>query len=340
MPHEEVKPKLRRVTMEDVAREAGVSRALVSRAYRGSYGVSSDTKKRILSAGTRLGYQPNRIASQLASKSPGTIGVFLLNLRNSVFADTFDGIQSVLQHEEHDPVLAIGDSGGEGDKKALESLVRSRVGAVIAVGLLASDEFIKEFNRVVPIISATREVPRVDSIAPDDYAAGRLATTHLLQLGHQEILFLSNPLIEGYRGREQGYEATMRSAGMEPRVVETSYVPEYSYKATLQILDSGRQPTAIIAHNDHAALGVLDALYLRGLNAPNDISVIGFDNTPEAGAPRTSLTTVDIHATTIGRWAASAALQRVNDPHQDRILRTTTPSLVARRTSGPLHPRP
>lgn len=321
--------------MEDVAREAGVSRALVSRAYRGSYGVSKSTKEKILSAGSALGYQPNRIASQLASKDQDSVGVFLLDLRNAVFADTFDGIRDVLENQGKEPVLAIGKPGGNGDKKALESLVRSRVGIVIAVGLLAPDAFIRDFNSNVPVVSATREVPDVDSVATDDFSAGRMATCHLLELGHRDILFVSNPLIEGYRGRQAGYESAMNAAGQVPHVIETSYVPERSYQAVLHVLDSGTRPTAMIAHNDQNALGILDALRLRGLRAPDDVSVVGFDNIPDAASARTGLTTIDIHAATIGKWAAHVALERMASPAQDRILRVTTPTLIPRATSGP-----
>lgn len=322
--------------MDDVAREAGVSRALVSRAYRGTYGVSSETRSRILAAGEKLGYRPNRIASRLASKGGGTVGIFLLDLRNDVFADTFDGIREVLPGGENHTVLAIGDPDGASNEQALDSLVRSRVDIIIAVGLLASDRIVQELNSAVPVVSATRLIPDVDSAAPDDISGGVIATEHLLSLGHRRIVFMTSPLGDGYRGRQIGYEQTMRAAGADPEVRLTSARRELVDHDVELVLGEEEPPTAIIGRNDHTALGVLDALNRRGLDAPDDVSVIGFDNIPISSAPRTSLTTIDIGSRELGRAAARLALARLDEPGRapDHIM--TRPELVIRNSTG--HP--
>ena len=114
------------VTMEDVARAAGVSRALVSLAYRDAYGVSAETRDHILAAGKKLGYRPNRVAAQLAGKQQLTIGVFLQDLHNSLFADIHDGIRSVTDAQGKHTVLAVGKIDGSKDIEALETLLENR----------------------------------------------------------------------------------------------------------------------------------------------------------------------------------------------------------------------
>lgn len=321
--------------MADVAREAGVSRALVSIAYRGAVGVSEETKRRIIATGDRLGYRPNRIASRLRSKASTTIGVFLLELRNDVFADMFDGVREVAEQHDKHLVLSVGEIDGTRDIRALDSLARSRVDVIIAGGLLAPDEEIRKFVASVPVVSVMRLIPGVDGVVSDNHLGAQAATRHLLGLGHTRIAFLANPQTDGYLDRQRGYLELMREAGLQPQAIPSAYSRDLAARDIGRALDSPDRPTAVFAHNDQAAMGVLDAAASRGLRVPADLSVVGYDNTAVSKAPGTELTTVDLHGRDLGSEAARVALQRLADPAMEPAVSLSLPSLVVRRTTGP-----
>lgn len=328
----------RPVTMQDIATELGFSRALVSMAFRDVAGVSAQTRTTILETAERLGYRFNRVASRLASKVTNTLGVFLLDLRQDVYADMFDGIRAVADEQERHLVLAVGSIDGQRDAQALDSLIQSRIDVVIATGLLLADDAVRAFNAQVPLVSVARQIDGVDSVHSDNMAGARAATDHLLKLGHERIVFLANPPTDGYLGRREGYASTMAAAGLEPWVVESSYSRRGAANdiAPVLSLPPERRPTAVFAHNDQAALGVLDAMADLGLNAPRDVSVVGYDNTLVSRAPGTSLTTVDIHGEELGRQAATAAARRLLDPEAAPVNLVSTPTLVVRATTGPV----
>lgn len=322
------------VTMEDVARAAGVSRALVSLTYRGVGRVSEQTRERILAVGSQLGYRPNLVAARLASRSGNTIGVILLDLHNDLYADVYDGLRSVLDASGKHVVLAVSRADGSRDEQALETLLQSRVDVIISAGLLLPDRAVHRIADTVPIVSVGRDIPGLDSLGTDDFLGAELATKHLIHLGHRDIAFLANPQTDGYRSRLQGYEATMRSAGLTPRAVPSAHSRADAAADAAALLDGAAAPTAVFAHNDQAALGVLDAMALRGLT-PDDVSVIGYDNSSISSAPGTALTTVDVHATRIGRASAEVALHRLEHPAAERTVRSWDPTLVVRSTTRP-----
>lgn len=320
--------------MEDVAREAGVSRALVSIAYRGVSGVSSETRARIIAAGNQLGYVPNRVAAQLASKGGNVIGVFLQDLHNEVFADVYDGIRAVTAERGLHLVIAVGEIDGGLDRESLETLLAGRVDVIIAAGLILSDDELGDFGKRVPLVSVSRTVPGVDSVASDDERGAGLATNHLIDLGHRRIAFLANPQTDGYLGRQLGFERTMVEHGLVPRVHPTTYSREQAAVDAGHLLDAPEAPTAILAHNDHTALGVLDALAIRQLVPGVDVSVVGYDNTSASQAPGSALTSVDVHSVDLGQRAARMALDRLAKPSRRATYDVSEPTLVIRASTG------
>lgn len=327
----------RPVTMQDIATELGVSRALVSMAFRDVAGVNAQTRQTVLDTAVRMGYRFNRVASRLASRVTNTYGVFLLDLRLDVYADMFDGIRKVADADDKQLVLAVGSNDGTRDSEALDSLLQSRVDIIIATGLLLPDAPVRALNEQVPIVSIARQIDGVDSVHSDNIAGARAATRHLLELGHRRIAFLSNPQTDGYLGRRIGYVETMASAGLSPWVIDSHYSraqAEVDVAPALALPDWER-PTAVFAHNDQAALGVLDALAALGLRAPSDVSVVGYDNSMVSQAPGTQLTTVDIHGEQLGRQAAEVAARRLAEPETPPINLISPPSLVIRGTTGP-----
>jgi DNA-binding LacI/PurR family transcriptional regulator len=320
--------------MADVAREAGVSRALVSIAFRGVPGVSDETKSVIFEAADRLNYTPNKIAAQLASRGSQTYGVYLLNLRNELFADIYSGVCEVIGPQGNHLVLSIGFDEGGREREAIEALIEARVGVVIAAGLLSSDLQLARLAQQVPIVSAGRRVPGIDSVYSDDVLGARMAVEHLLQLGHRRIMHLASPPRDGYIHRRAGYLKVMSEWGLAPQIVETSYSREAAADAVAPALLGDNLPTAIFANNDQTALGVLDALYERGLRCPEDVSLVGYDNTPVGSLPAISLTSVDIHGVELGRRVANAAKRRLKEPAREAADEKVPPTLIVRGSTA------
>lgn len=331
-------PFVVKVTMADVAREAGVSLSLVSLAFRDAYGVSEQTKKRILATARRMNYQPNTVAARLARKVDDTLGMFLLDLHNEVFVDMFDGVREAATAAGRELVLSIGSTGGELDRRALDSLIRARVDVAVAAGLLLPDAVLAEYRGRLRLVSVARVVPGFDSVDSDNRLGAQLVTQHLLDLGHRRVLHLVNRPSDGYLQRRAGFEETVGAAGLQPWLVEVDYSRAAAAEAVGPLLDSPDRPTAVLAHNDQMALGVLDAVHARGLRAPADVSVAGYDNTTLSRAPAIALTTVDLHAVDLGRRAAELAVWRSAHPDEPPVVKTSTPTLIVRASTGPPTP--
>lgn len=323
------------VTMSDVARAAGVSPALVSLAFRDAYGVSKSSRERILATAAKMGYQPNRVAARLASKDDDTLGVFLLDLHNEVFADMFDGMREAAHRSGRELVLSVGSISGDLDRPALDSLMRARVDVTIAAGLLLPDADLAAYLGRLPLVSVARIVPGFDAVASDNELGATLAVEHLLSLGHRRIVHLASPPTDGYLGRREGYNRVMKKAGLTPQAITCGYSRSEASEIAGPLLDSAERPTAIFTHNDQTALGVLDAVHAKGLRVPEDISVVGYDNTSASKLPGVDLTTVDLHPVDLGRRAAEIAILRSNDRTLEPMVEVFSPSLLVRASSAP-----
>ena len=324
-------------TQADVAREVGVSRTLVSFAFRDAPGVSEETKRAIMEAAARLDYRPNTVAARLATKHPDSVGLYLLDLRNEVYTDVFDGLRETLHDHTNQLVLSVSKSASDTDPDAINTLMNARVGVIVAATFTESDEAVQRLSARVPVVSAVRFVPGVDSVYPDDEHGGRIATEHLISLGHRRILHLAGPPNDGLTGRRAGFEAQMRDSGLRPETITMSDYSRFAAReAIMPILQRQSPPTAIITHNDEAALGVREAAFQCGHRIPEDISLIGFDDTRASSIAGVDLTTINLHAHEMGRQAGELALRRLQAPDRPAEAIKLTPSLVIRRTTAPL----
>lgn len=327
----------RPATQADVAREVGVSRTLVSFAFRNAPGVSEETRQAIFEAAKRLGYRPNRIAADLARKHASAVGLHLLDLHNEVYADVFVGVREALEGSGSRIILSVaGGAAAESADAEVGPLLEARVGVVIAATMTGSDAAVREASRLVPIVNVSRRVEGVDSVYSDDGAGARAAVEHLLALGHTRILHVSGPWAEGRHERRVAYESLMHDAGLPPRVVTA---PAYSLtagqEAGLRFLAGQDRPTAVFAHNDQLALGVREAASALGLVVPQDLSLVGYDDSRIAGLAGIDLTSVDLHARELGHEAGAAALERLRLPAAPPVDRCTQPRLVLRASTAP-----
>jgi DNA-binding LacI/PurR family transcriptional regulator len=295
-------------------------------------------RQTILETAKRLGYRHNAVAADLASKHASAIGLFLLDLQNEVHTDIFQGVRDAVGETRNRFILSVSHSTGGIDPGSVDSLIEARVGIIVAATLLDTDARVRDLAATVPIVSVTRRVTGVDSVYSDDWAGARAATEHLISLGHARIAHITATPYEGQVERRRSYAATMHNAGLTPEVVTADeYTQQAAKRAAAVLLDREDRPTAVFAHNDEMALGVREAAYTAGLSIPQDLSIVGYDNSRISQLHGIDLTTVDLQARELGRAAGAAALERLASPDGPIVDRCSEPHLIIRTSTARPH---
>jgi len=324
-------------TMEDVARRAGVSRALVSLVMRNSDKVSAHSRAAVLDAADALGYRPNLNARNLASKRTRTIGVVISDLHNPYFAGVVDGLKRIADERGYRILLNSAFLNDDDELGALQAFIDFGVDGVVLTGSRIQASSIETVARSVPVVVASRPMTSklVDTVNNDDHLGARLVVEHLIGLGHRHIVHIDGGRGAGAAQRRTGYRRAMESAGLEPRVHRAAFTEASGAAATREALADDLPMTAIFAGNDMSALGALDALDDAGRSVPDDISLVGYDNTFIAALRHVGLTTVDQSRDQIGRIAIEMLIERVEGGRTEARHAAYPPSLVVRDTTGP-----
>ncbi len=326
-------------TINDVAERAGVSKSLVSLVMRGSPNVSDARRAAVLEAADELGYRPNAVARSLVRQRTGVIGVVLSDLHNPFFADVADGIEEEATGTGYRALLTSGflDSGRE--TVAVETLLELRVDGLILLGNVGDIDRLGRAARHLPLVLMNREStpPDVDSVRDDDRAGIEMLVAHLTQLGHRDITLVSAGDAAGGPARLGGYRDAMTRRGLDDsiRVVEGSFTHEAGRRAMREILDTGPIPTAILAPNDFAALGILEVADERGVRVPDDVSVTGYDNLEIARMQRLDITTIEQPAEDLGRTAVALLVERIEEGRTEPRQAVLMPKLIVGSTTGP-----
>lgn len=330
-----------RPTMEDVAAKAGVSRALVSLVMRNSPKVSEERRTRVLCAAHELGYQPHAMARSLASRTSTVLGVMVSDLRNAFFADVVEGLDAAAEAAGFHLILNTGGRSAAREAAALRSLLSFRPAGVILLSPVIQASAIEAASRECPVVlvSRTSRAPGVDTVNDDGEAGSALAVEHLVSLGHRRIAHLDGGGAAGAAARRRGFQQAMRKHSLEPIVVRSEHTDTAGEKAVHELLGHHARadlPTALVAGNDFNAVGAISALEEAGLRVPEDVSVVGYDNTSLAALRHLSLTTVDQPRTEMGRLAIEALLERVRGERAEPVRHLLHPSLVVRSTTTAL----
>ena len=324
-------------TIRDVASAAGVSKSLVSLVLQGSANVSEPRRRAVLDAMEQLGYRPNRLAQRLSGPRSGTIGVMLNDIRNPWFVELLEGLTASLHAAGVSPVLADSYTDNRVGRSSVETLLEQRVDGLVVVGTTAESAAVGSAAQSIPVVLAgTREpvLPGVDVVVNDDDAGARQAAEHLLALGHRRIAHLQGPAAVG-RIRRESFERTIREAGLEPLVVAAGGMSEESaYAAATRLLTARDRPTAIFAYNDIACIGALSATDDLGLSVPEDVSLVGYDNTYLARIRHLSLTSVDNGNLAVGVEAGKFILQRLASPDLPARIHQVPSQLQVRGSTG------
>lgn len=343
MPSE--KPARKRVTLLDVAREAGVSRATASLVIRKSPLVGAVTRRRVEAAIESLGYVYNLGAARMRAARSRTVGVVIPNLTNPFFAELLAGIEETL--DESDLVVILANSRESEPRQAtvIRRLREHGVDGLIvcpAVGTgtkLLSDA--AEWG--LPLVQALRYVSdTAGDYAGTDYAGGmKQAVDHLYDLGHRRIAFVTGRTMHSaHAERLAGFKAAMAAHGLaDDLVLAIPLTHANAVAAAARLLQGDDPATAAVCFNDVVGLGLASGLFDLGVEVGSAFSVIGFDDVAEADLTRPKLTSVATHPRAIGEAAARLLAERVADPQRAarRIVKPT--DLMKRQSCGPVPPR-
>ena len=331
----------RRVTLKDVAAEAGVSVAAVSKVVRSAYGVSESMRTRVQTAIDKLGYRPDVGARAMRGHSY-TVGVVGPHLSSFFVTEVIEAIVNHFEFTPYDVTIMVSGADGNQQIHAVDGLLDRKVDGLILVAPWTSFEFLEQTGRIVPMVAVARhgKSQHYDTVVDDDDEGARQAIDHLVSLGHQRIAHigqmvgpnLSHPL--SHVVRQQGYEGAMRDHGLEPDVLVTAYSDDGGYEAAKELLKRKSPPTAIFAGADVAALGALRAIEEAGLRVPEDISLVGYDNISFTSVKRISLTTVDQSSSLTGEAAARLLQERMDTGRTRAVRHVLAPSLIVRETTA------
>jgi LacI family repressor for deo operon, udp, cdd, tsx, nupC, and nupG len=331
--------------IEEVARAVGVSSATVSRALSGRGHVSAATRERVLEAAQQLGYVVSSSASALATGRMRNVGVVIPFLNRWFYGAVVEGAESALLAQGYDLTLYNLGGGADERRSVFEHfLLRKRVDAVIAVSLeLTADEVERLHGVGKPMVGVGGPLPGVRTLSIDDLAVSRLATEHLIGLGHRRIAHIG-----GDRGvemdfhlpttRRLGYQAALADAGLpdDPTLFQAGdFTMQGGYAAAKQLLGAPHnRPTAIFAASDEMAIGAILAARDLGLDVPRDVSIVGIDG--HDLAPFFQLTTVAQYPMLQGRMAVDVLMQELHPGHPEPdSLNTPLPfDLVVRSSTA------
>ncbi len=306
-------------TIRDVAQKAKVGVGTVSRVLNDSPAVREATRQKVLAAIDELDYTPNPIARKLSTGQTLTIGVVLPYLTMPSYIERLRGVQNVLATSKYDLVLFAVETETQRDAYFQNFSLKSRVDGVLLISLPPNDEQAKRFAQSkIPMVLIDAYHPDLCCVVPDDIEGGRIATQHLIELGHQKIGFLSDYLDTNFhpsmRLRYQGYRNALAEAGIPFRAeyqVEGSRGRIGARETAKKLLAQDDPPTAIFAAYDSQAIGIIDTAQEMGLNIPDDLSVIGYDNIRDAAY--LNLSTVDQHLGQSGEQGANMLLEMIEN---------------------------
>jgi LacI family transcriptional regulator len=328
------------VTSSDIAKEAGVSQATVSRVLNGDPRVAKQTRRRVSDVIERLGYTPNAIARGLVTRRSNLVGVPIADVTNPFYPELLEAIAGQLSG--HGLKMVFSNSGGQPEEAYTRLLVEQRVDGIIFTSALLDSPTVRSLaERRFPMVLANRYVDGVecDVVVGDNHGGARAAAEHLLELGHRRIaVLLGHPAASTGRDRLAGFRAAVEEAGIELDAAllrPGGYSYDAAYAETLALLELERPPTALFCLNDVMAFGALNAARRARAAVPRDLSVVGFDDIRMSAWEAFELTTIRQPLAEMARTSVDLLAQRVEAPASSS-RRLVFPSLLVRRsTTGP-----
>ena len=330
-----------RVTIRDVAAQAGVSINTVSRVLNGRPDVKPSTRDRVQQVIAELGYRPNRLARSLIGRSSRMVGLVVTDCTNPNTARQIQVIQQVLATAGYAVLIFDTQEDASAEQAAIDLLLEQVADGVILTPASNHSGGLASLRKHLPLVLLNRETEEpadCDIVLNDNAGGARVATEHLIALGHRRIGYVTaRKAVSTVRDRLAGYRDALAEAELpadDLLVVRAEITVEDASAATRSLLDRPERPTAILAYNDLMAVGVLAALTDAGLGVPDDIALVGYDDIAYAPYLSVPLTTVRQQTQRMGRTAASLLLERFGGAEVPPRRVVLTPELIIRASSG------
>jgi DNA-binding LacI/PurR family transcriptional regulator len=333
-----------RVTIRTVAEDAGVSVAAVSKVLRDAYGVSEALRGRVQASIAKLGYRPHAAARGMRGQTY-TLGLLLPDLHNPFFADILAGVNTALERTQYQPLLGVSDSEISTEHALIDAMTDRQMDGLVLIGSrLPTSELTKVAARIPTVVIAHHNTAEAsfDTVNNDDRLGATLVVQHLVAAGYKHIAYLSQELNSGNEEkmvttqREIGYRAAMHEAGLSRniQVVYAGQTSREAQNAARHMLQGRNPPDAIFCWTDFIALEVLSLAREMELDVPEDLAVVGYDNTSYCDLAQNSLTSIDQSGQVLGLQAARLLIERIKGRTQSEHY-VVTPRLVARRSTLP-----
>ncbi|WP_087971942.1 catabolite control protein A [Oceanobacillus rekensis] len=287
------------ITIYDVAREANVSMATVSRVVNGNPNVKPTTRKKVLATIERLGYRPNAVARGLASKKTTTVGAIIPDISNIFFSELARGIEDIATMYKYNIILSSSDQNKDKELQLINTMYEKQVDGILFMGGNLTEDHIDQFKTSsVPVVLASAYDPTdtIPTVNIDYELAAYEATMSLIEKGHKKPALVASKTKSSVNAlKYNGYIRALKESNIE---VDENYIVEgeYGYQTGIngvgKLLELDEKPSAIFVTYDELALGVIHGAQDRGLNVPDDLEVFGFDNTRLATMVRPTLTTI------------------------------------------------
>jgi DNA-binding LacI/PurR family transcriptional regulator len=307
------------VTIKDIAREARVSHSTVSRALHDHPAISPETISYIKDLAVKMGYIPSAAAQKLKTHRSSAMGVIVNDFGDPFWSEVIQGIDEILQSAGYSLFLATTHGDKMREKEVVQTMVQHGVDGVIVCSPMFSPEqnlALMAYDLPMVIVNNEGASASQSIVSNDDVYGTRLATRHLIELGHRRIAYIG--ISGGPRtnsDRERGFREEMATHGIpvDERLVVygSAEVPAEGHKSATQLLFNPQRPTAILCYNDYLAVGVYSALYSAGLAVPRDVSVVGFDDIELAAYLTPPLTTIRQYKSKLGSIVATTMLQQI-----------------------------
>jgi LacI family transcriptional regulator len=330
-------------TIDDVAREAGVSIATVSRVLNGSTRVNADATSRVLAAVEKLQYRPSHAARALRAQRATTIGLLISDIQNPFFTGLVRGVEDIAQQHGHSVILCNSDEDPKKERQYVDVLCAEHVAGAIIVPASEHSQSFQRFRELnIPLVAVDRRLEgrTTDAVLVDNVRGAYDAVLHLTAAGYRRIGLITGPIATTTgKHRREGYRRALAEAGIsrDPTLERIGTFKERSgAELAAELLALDPPIDALFITNNLMTLGALETLHARGVRIPDDVAVVAFDDAPWASLPPISLTTVSQPVYELGTTAANRLFQRMQEnaelSHQEIVL---SPTLCIRRSSRP-----
>lgn len=325
------------VTIRDIAREAGLSPATVSRVLSGNPHTTEQTKKRVLEVGARLGYRPNLAARTMASNRSGVIGLVMDNTISTYTAEIIKYVERAVRQAGYELMLGGTDSDPKREERIISQFLCRQVdGLIIKSGCEGySEELVRQLKQTPTVlIGSSEKLHQCSAVYVDNFHGGVIGTRYLCELGHRNIVFFGRRASSRSQcSRAEGYLQVCREYGMRPQLYDNPDAVntiERSCALAKQFLKSGNLPSAVFAASDTCALGLMQAADTLGIRIPKDLSLLGFNNLPTSALSRIGLTTLDQPKEEIAMLAVENLLRQIERGEGAGEKRILLPGLLIR----------